>query len=41
MPFKPCCDKLKTSLQDTLLSNPEHIVTEEENIIIETTNVVV
>lgn len=33
--FKPCCDKLKTSLQDTLLSNPNHIETEEENIIIE------
>ena len=22
--FKPCCDKLKESLQDTLLSNPNH-----------------
>lgn len=33
--FKPCCDKLKASLQDTLLSNPNHIETEEENIIIE------
>ena len=33
--FKPCCDKLKESLQDTLLSNPNHIETEEENIIIE------
>ena len=22
--FKPCCDKLKASLQDTLLSNPNH-----------------
>lgn len=32
--FKPCCDKLKKSLQDTLLSNPNHIETEEENIII-------
>lgn len=29
--FKPCCDKLKASLQDTLLSNPDHEVTEEEN----------
>ncbi len=28
--FKPCCDKLKESLQDTLLSNPEHISTNEE-----------
>ena len=33
--FKPCCDKLKESLQDTLLSNPNHVETEEENIIIE------
>ncbi len=24
--FKPCCDKLKSSLQDTLLSNPDHDV---------------
>lgn len=32
--FKPCCDKLKSSLQDTLLSNPQHIVTEEEKAII-------
>ena len=29
--FKPCCDKMKASLQDTLLSNPDHEVTEEEN----------
>ncbi len=28
--FKPCCDKLKESLRDTLLSNPEHISTNEE-----------
>ena len=28
--FKPCCDKLKASLQDTLLSNPKHHATEEE-----------
>ncbi len=33
--FKPCCDKLKTSLQDTLLSNPEHHTTEEEALVIE------
>lgn len=33
--FKPCCDKLKESLQDTLLSNPNHIETEDENIIID------
>lgn len=32
--FKPCCDKLKVSLQDTLLSNPDHNATDEENLII-------
>lgn len=34
--FKPCCDKLKESLQDTLLSNPEHHMSEEENQIVNT-----
>lgn len=33
--FKPCCDKLKLSLQDTILSNPDHQENEEENIIID------
>lgn len=33
MSFKPCCDKLKASLRDTLLSNPNHQTTEDENII--------
>ena len=33
--FKPCCDKLKASLQDTLLSNPEHHTTEEESLVID------
>jgi len=33
--FKPCCDKLKASLQDTLLSNPNHQEETEETIIIE------
>lgn len=28
--FKPCCDKLRSSLQDTLLSNPNHHISEEE-----------
>ncbi len=28
--FKPCCDRLKASLHDTLLSNPKHHTTEEE-----------
>jgi hypothetical protein len=31
--FKPCCDKLKASLQNTLLSNPDYQATEEEIII--------
>lgn len=29
--FKPCCDKLKTSLQNTMLSNPNYRPTEEED----------
>lgn len=34
--FKPCCDKLKASLQNTMLSNPHYKPTEyEENMIIE------
>lgn len=33
--FKSCCDKLKESLEDTLLSNPNHISDEAENIIID------
>lgn len=33
--FKPCCEKLQKSLQDTALSNPNHKDTEEENIIID------
>lgn len=33
--FKPCCDKLQKSLQDTALSNPNHKESEEENIIID------
>lgn len=32
--FKPCCDKLKASLQDTLLSNPNHNISDEESTII-------
>ena len=31
--FKPCCDKLKESLRDTFLSNPEHQSSEEECLI--------
>ena len=29
--FKPCCDKLKVSLQNTMLSNPDYRPTEEED----------
>lgn len=32
--FKPCCDKLKTSLQNTMLSNPAYEATEEKDGII-------
>ena len=34
IPFKPCCDKLKLSLQDTLLSNPNSETAEDEGAII-------
>ncbi|MBR6641820.1 MAG: hypothetical protein IKL08_06485, partial [Clostridia bacterium] len=27
--FKPCCDKLKNTLKDTMLSNPNYEETEE------------
>ena len=30
MSFKPCCDKLKDSLQNTMLSNPNYRLTAEE-----------
>ncbi len=33
--FKPCCDKLKASLQNTMLSNPDYSPTPEENIFYE------
>ena len=33
--FKPCCDNLKKSLQDTCLSNPQHKEKKEENVIID------
>lgn len=32
--FKPCCDKLKESLQDTLLSNPDKYTDDDSDIII-------
>lgn len=28
--FKPCCEKLKDSLKDTILSNPKHVSSAEE-----------
>ena len=33
--FKPCCDRLKESLQDTLLSNPKHHISKEEYKMVE------
>lgn len=33
--FKPCCERLKTSLMDTMLSNPNHVETKEETEIFE------
>ena len=30
--FKPCCDKLKASLQNTMLSNPNYQQNEEDTI---------
>ena len=32
--FKPCCDKLKKSLQNTMLSNPQNYATENADDII-------
>ena len=32
--FKPCCDKLKHSLQDTILSNPNYKAVLEDDVII-------
>lgn len=33
--FKPCCDKLKASLQNTMLSNPNYCPSEEDDLIID------
>ena len=33
--FKPCCYRLKDALQDTMLSNPEHVSTTEEDHIVD------
>ena len=32
--FKPCCDKLKASLQNTMLSNPDYQPSAEEDDLI-------
>ena len=31
--FKPCCDKLKASLQNTMLSSPDYCPTEEDDLL--------
>ena len=31
--FKPCCLRLKNALQDTMLANPNHISSDEENAV--------
>lgn len=33
--FKPCCNRLKTVLKDTMLSNPEHVSSAEEDAVVE------
>ena len=33
--FKPCCCRLKNALQNTMLSNPKHVPTEEEDEVFE------
>ncbi|MCQ2530915.1 MAG: hypothetical protein MJ086_06640 [Lachnospiraceae bacterium] len=33
--FKPCCQRLKKVLKDTMLSNPKHQSTKEENIFVQ------
>jgi hypothetical protein len=33
--FKPCCCRLKNALQNTMLSNPKHVSTEEEDEVFE------
>lgn len=32
--FKPCCDKLKASLQNTILSNPDYQNSETEDAVL-------
>ncbi len=33
--FKPCCDRLKNTLTDTILSNPDHVESAEETSVFE------
>ncbi len=33
--FKPCCNRLKTVLKDTMLSNPDHVSSVEEDAIVD------
>ena len=33
--FKPCCNRLKTVLKDTMLSNPDHVSSAEEDAIVD------
>lgn len=33
--FKPCCNRLKTVLEDTMLSNPDHVSSAEEDAIVD------
>ena len=39
--FKPCCDRLKASLRDTMLSNPLHHGSAEEDVITDETPIYV
>ena len=39
--FKPCCEKLQKTLQDTALSNPNYKETKEDNIIIDNADFVI
>lgn len=33
--FKPCCERLQKALRDTMLSNPNHVSSEEEAVIVD------
>ena len=38
--FKPCCDRLKNSLRDTMLSNPEFKETDKDPLVIDVEHVI-